>query len=641
MTPDRATSYPRASTLDLQASGIPPQPSTPGLAHGSATPRARYRADVDGLRAIAVLSVLIFHMEWKNGPFSGGFVGVDIFFVISGYLISGIILSDLDKSRFSILSFYERRIRRIVPALVAVLATTCVLAYTLLLPSEMEDFSRSLLATIFSASNFYFWQHSSYFDSPLSSPLLHTWSLAVEEQFYLLFPLFLLLATRFFKPRLRAAVAVVAAVSFLLSAVGAYKDPNTTFYMLHTRAWELLLGTMLALKMFPPFWKNAVARNIATFAGLAAIGAAVHWLRETTPFPGIAALLPCVGSALIIGAGEAGPSLVSSALSFRPLTFIGLISYSLYLWHWPIIVFNEISGFLGDAADSHRLKMFLIILVSMVAATLSWHFVERPFRSGRLRLSGAPLFRLVAAVATAFVLFSAAALYSGGLSFRFSPEALAVASHLGRDRAHMRLGSCFVVNSFHDFDPNVCLHQTSSTKNLVLAGDSHAAVLWDGMSTLLPGTNVMEAASKGCKPYTDYTGIGMCDQTMRYLYDTYLPQHHVDALLIQGRWVESDIPKIANLVLWARLHSIPLVLLGPVQEYDAPLPRLLAYSINNHDPQLPYRHRVAASSILDRRLQSLSHDIWRIRYISLITATCPSGRCPEYADYPTASHAHR
>src|SRR5271168_545230 len=203
----------------------------------------RYRADIDGLRAVAVLSVLGFHL--RIGMFRGGFVGVDIFFVISGYLIGSIILHDLAAGRFSFGRFYERRVRRIIPALLAALAVTAVLAYVYFLPGELVAFAKSLLAAVLSASNFYFWTQSSYFSAPAEmKPLLHTWSLGVEEQFYVCLPIFLFLAHRYFPRRLRLSVVLVALASFVLSAVGAFRAPASTFYLLHTRAWELLVGVL-------------------------------------------------------------------------------------------------------------------------------------------------------------------------------------------------------------------------------------------------------------------------------------------------------------------------------------------------------------------------------------------------------------
>jgi peptidoglycan/LPS O-acetylase OafA/YrhL len=594
----------------------------------------KYRADIDGLRALAVLSVVAFHMQTRFGPFGGGFVGVDVFFVISGYLISSVIFSEIDNSRFSLVAFYERRIRRIFPALLVMMFLVSVLAYIYLLPAELQDFARSLFAATCSFSNFYFLKHSGYFDSPLSNPLLHTWSLAVEEQFYIIFPLLLVAVRRLFPRRLRLSVAVLALLSLAISAIETYINPTFAFYMPYTRAWELLLGTILSMKLFPAI-RSVSLRNCATVAGLALILFAVHYYSSATPFPGLAALVPCVGAALIIGVGESGGSAVGSLLSWRPVASIGLISYSLYLWHWPIIVFNNMGAFYG-VGTSHRLNMLFIALSSIAAATISWWFVERPFRIGRLRLSGAPLFQLAAFSSAALLALAVIAVLSGGLPYRYPAKAVQVASYLGvkETPANTRMGSCFMTTSytFANYDAHTCLQEVPSTTNDLLIGDSHSAVLWRALATTLPNTNIMEASASGCKPFVDLNGSTTCAQLMRYIYDNYLPGHHIDSLLVVGRWEEKDIPEIGRMVAWSKERGIPIVLFGPVQEYDAPLPRLLAYSIATNVPQYPHQHRLAALSTLDQQLQSLADKVWHIRYISLIRTLCNAESCLEYAD---------
>jgi peptidoglycan/LPS O-acetylase OafA/YrhL len=275
---------------------------------------SRHRDDIDGLRAIAVLLVIAFHMQagllptsashWIGkhisntlafclaaGPM-GGFVGVDIFFVISGFLIGGIILREQSAGTFSIIKFYERRIRRIFPALVAVLLFVSVIGYFALTPPELVNLAKSLLAATFSGANIYFWRNSSYFAEPsLLEPLLHTWSLAVEEQFYLVFPLLLLLLHRFLRNHLKLAIVLLTLSSFVASVIGTHHDPTGTFYLAHTRAWELLLGTLVALGVVRPPTSNR-SRNIVASAGLALIAIAAFFYTSATMFPGAAALPP-------------------------------------------------------------------------------------------------------------------------------------------------------------------------------------------------------------------------------------------------------------------------------------------------------------------------------------------------------------
>jgi len=597
--------------------------------------RLAYRADIDGLRAVAVLLVVACHIGIYR--FRGGFIGVDVFFVISGYLISSVIFSEIAASQFSLLSFYERRIRRIVPALIVMLAGTSVLAYRYLLPVEMADFAKSLVAATFSQSNFYFWSQSGYFDAPAAlKPLLHTWSLAVEEQFYILFPLFLMAVRKLFPARLRFSIVVIAAFSFAASAFGAYRYPSSTFYLAPTRAWELLLGTILALKMFPEI-SGVIRRNIATLSGTGLILLAAVFFSATTPFPGLAALAPCLGAALIIAGGETGGSLVGRALSSKPAVFVGLISYSLYLWHWPIIVFQKIGTILVNGS-SDRVGGLIAFAVSFVVAILSWKFVELPFRNGRLKVSGKPLFG--AAFASSFLVaaFAACMLITHGLPSRFPSEAVRVASYLDYGtKDEYREGTCFVLPSAksESFDPSTCLRQDPAKKNYLLIGDSHAAALWYGLAKTLNGVNVMQATAAGCKPTLQNVREAsiQCTDLMKFVFTDYLTTHHVDSLLIAARWERSDLPRLTETITWARRHEIRVTVFGPMLQYDSSLPRLLATSIRDNDPTIPYSHRVAECARLDTEMSATAETTWQVRYVSFFKKLCRGASCIEYAGH--------
>ena len=344
-------------------------------------PRTRlgYRPDIDGLRAISILFVFAYHL----GVFRvfGGFIGVDVFFVISGFLISSILFREMEESRFSLLAFYGRRVRRIFPALAGMILFTAGAAGIYLLPSQREGFTRSLLAAVFSVSNIYFLQQSHYFHPNWSKPLLHTWSLGVEEQFYVLFPLFLIAVRRCLPGRFREAILSVTAFSFLSSVYGVYAYPAETFYLPATRLWEFLLGTMICLDLFPAI-HSSIGRNALSALGLLLVVVSAFVYSGRTHFPGLPALVPCLGTVLIIVAGETGTSVVGRLLSMKPLVFIGLISYSLYLYHWPIIVFQQISMIQFRHASDRTINT-TILLFSLLIATLSWRLVESPFRKRR------------------------------------------------------------------------------------------------------------------------------------------------------------------------------------------------------------------------------------------------------------------
>jgi len=297
---------------------------TPGRNLSSVSPRTAlsYRPDVDGLRALAVLAVVLFH--YRVPGFSGGFVGVDIFFVISGYLITGLIVKETAENRFSLRRFYERRVRRIFPALFAMLAVATVAAALLFFPTSFERFGKSLLATAVFGSNFEFWREAGYFDvSADQKPLLHLWSIAVEEQFYLIFPALILLIGMRSKLKLIMAVATVFAASLAFSIWCIYHAHMAGYYLLPSRMWELMLGALLAIGRLhvPEKWK---LHELAAAAGLVLIAYGAFRYSHATPFPGVAALAPCLGAALVIAAGEGAG--INRVLSLRPVVFVGLIS---------------------------------------------------------------------------------------------------------------------------------------------------------------------------------------------------------------------------------------------------------------------------------------------------------------------------
>ena len=332
-----------------------------------------YRPDIDGLRAIAVLSVVLYHAGLPG--FSGGFVGVDIFFVISGYLISGIIWRDLGRGHFSLADFYARRIRRIFPALCAVLATSAIAAWFLLIPADLIALGKSLNATALFYSNFQLLKEVGYFDAPaMDKPLLHTWSLSVEEQFYAVWPLLLLATARLLPARrVLPLLLVLAATSLILAQLKLGQHPKDAFYVSYYRMWELMTGAALAIAS--PFILPRRAAALIATAGLAAIAYAVLFYNSAMPFPGLTALAPCLGAALIIAAGGSRNP-VSSALGLGPFRFVGLISYSLYLIHWPLLSFAHL--YLNDVLALPQ-RLFLV-LASVFLAFMSWRLIETPFR---------------------------------------------------------------------------------------------------------------------------------------------------------------------------------------------------------------------------------------------------------------------
>lgn len=367
----------------------------------------KYRREIDGLRALAVLPVIFFHAGFK--AFEGGFVGVDIFFVISGYLITNIILSDLNAGKFSIVTFYERRARRILPALFFVMLCCLPFAWLWLVPTHLEDFCQSMAAVSVFSSNILFWRESGYFGVASElKPLLHTWSLAVEEQYYLFFPLFLLGLWKMRKRWIFGSLALVAIVSLLLAQWGAYNKPAATFFLLPTRGWELAIGALIAFYFL--YKKNHAAfiaerkktSEVFGFVGLALIGFSIVLFDKNTPFPSVYALLPTVGTALIIIFSNSGTA-VGRLLGTRLLVGIGLISYSTYLWHQPLFVFARHWSF----AAPGTLLLLTLSALSILLAYLSWRFVEVPFRD-RQAINRSNIFRFALGGSLAFAVLGMA-----------------------------------------------------------------------------------------------------------------------------------------------------------------------------------------------------------------------------------------
>ncbi len=332
-----------------------------------------YRNDIDGLRAIAVLTVVAFHFDLRTiAP--GGFVGVDVFFVISGFLITKIIYDDISSNKYSVIDFYDRRMRRIFPALFLIFVCCIAATYFLRLQSLATLTARSLTSSALFVSNILFYKTYGYFDEAAAlNPLLHTWSLSVEEQFYVLFPIFVF-AVRRLPPIVRtASILTITAGSLLYSAWLVKTDISGAFYLVQSRAWELMVGALLANSTLPPIADLRIAEIVAV-VGLGLIAGSVLFLHDTIAFPGFAAVPACAGAASIIYSSSSTRTKVSQILGSWPFRFIGLISYSLYLWHWPVIVFYKYFR------EPNRVEKLGLVAFCIVMAALTWQFVERPFR---------------------------------------------------------------------------------------------------------------------------------------------------------------------------------------------------------------------------------------------------------------------
>ncbi len=459
----------------------------------------QHRPEIDGLRAVAVLPVVLFHAGVT--AFSGGYVGVDVFFVISGFLITGLIKEDLETGRFSILGFYNRRVRRILPALVFTALLTSVAAFAWLLPSFLVDYSKSLVSVSTFLSNFYFWKFSGYFEnSALLRPMLHTWSLAVEEQFYIFMPIAAYVVYRFIGKRWLLIFGAGFIASLALSIYATQVGPTANFFLLPTRAWELLLGALLSIL---PARRNAGHLGQALSAlGLALIVYAVFAYDEATPFPGAAALAPCVGAGLAIYFAHPTQTFVGRLLTLKPMLFIGLISYSLYLVHWPIAVFWR---YLTLEAPN-TIAATSILALSIAIAAFSWRFVERPFR----KRGGASNLQVIGVGLAALALIGvigAVGWATNGWPQRFpaqqaQPQSAAEAANQWRN------GECFFEGDldFSNWSAESCVINAGGETPVLLWGDSFAAHYVPGIIATAAGgpTRIYQYTAAGCPPALSY-----------------------------------------------------------------------------------------------------------------------------------------
>lgn len=460
-----------------------------------------YRPEIDGLRAIAVIPVILFHAGFEL--FSGGFIGVDVFFVISGYLITTIILSEKDQGTFSLLNFYDRRARRILPALFLVIFFSLPFAWLWLFPSDMKDFSQSLVAVSTFSSNILFWLETGYWgvDNELK-PLLHTWSLAVEEQYYLLFPIFLMVMWRFRKRWIFASFALFAIISFLISQWGAYNHPTANFFLLPTRAWELAIGAIIA---FLFLYKKTALNNLIThkptneilgFIGLFMIFYSIVKYNELTPFPSSYTLTPTIGAALII-VFSSKRTLVGKLLASKLLVGVGLISYSIYLWHQPLFAFARHRSL----TEPSKLLLFTLSLLSLLLAYLSWRYVEKPFRT-----KGAISRRTVAKFALSASVLYLTIGFSGHITNGFNGYDIENRPTQESIEARLRPnhGLDDACEGSFTLSPDC---RTSDTPEILIWGDSHAMHLVQGIMSSNPDAKIIQLTKSVCGPFFDIAPV--------------------------------------------------------------------------------------------------------------------------------------
>ncbi|WP_282348528.1 acyltransferase family protein [Pseudomonas sp. PS01301] len=497
----------------------------------------KYRPEIDGLRSLAVLPVILFHAGFSL--FSGGFVGVDVFFVISGYLITSIILAEMTKGDFSLLRFYERRARRILPALFVMLLVCLPMAWMWLDPPDLKAFSKSLAAVPLFSSNLLFWRESGYFDAAAEmKPLLHTWTLAVEEQYYLLFPLLLMAGWRLGRRTVVAILAVLALASLALAEHGARQESVAAFYLLHARAWELLVGSFIAfyLARRPRSTASSWHAQAGSLLGVAMIGYGVLAFDHATAFPGFNALLPTVGAGLVILFAHPGNP-VGRVLASRPLVGIGLISYSAYLWHQPLFAFARNNSLVAPTPTT----MLGLSGLSLVLAWLSWRFVERAFRDRR-HVPAARLWRYSASASLLFVALGITGFVNNGFSQRFDVDPGIMTAF---EDPHIR-DACDTNYDGKGWGMDFCLFGADRQRqaaDVAVFGDSHAEALLPAFDAAGKryDRRIAHIGMGGCPPLLGVDvavgnyAPGACPALAQREYD-YVKAHGIKTVVLVSRW---------------------------------------------------------------------------------------------------------
>jgi peptidoglycan/LPS O-acetylase OafA/YrhL len=513
----------------------------------------RYRPEIDGLRAVAVIAVVAYHGGLGAG---GGYVGVDVFFVISGFLITSLIIKDLEEGTFRMARFWERRVRRIMPAMVVVVAATVVAGWFLLLPSDYAELGKSTAFQAAFGANVFFWLNGGYFDGPAEEkPLLHTWSLAVEEQFYLFIPLILFGLFRWQSLRRHGPMLLLflagIALSLGASIFALHRAPSATFYLLPTRAWELLCGSCIAIMPTSSLPKGRSFREVAAWAGLCGIVIPCFFYTNTTPFPGLAAVPPCLGTAVLIWAtgkpDTADGSIVTLArlLATRPIVFVGLISYSFYLWHWPLFAYSR-NWSLQAIPTPFRVGL---VAAAFLLAVLSWRFVETPFRKKTVCKTRRAIFAFGGASIAAVFVVGFSLMLSHGIPSRLPPEAVRYANAKndktfihGLTAKDAEAGKFIPIGS-----------PASKAPAVVVWGDSHAMAVMPAFDEVLKekGMGGLQATTPGVAPVLGArwrTRFGIPEaKAFNDAVFAYITAHKIHDVVLAARWesytdMNGDVP---------------------------------------------------------------------------------------------------
>jgi len=492
-----------------------------------------YRPEIDGLRALAVMPVLFFHAGFSL--ISGGYIGVDVFFVISGYLITSIIQREISGNRFSIINFYERRARRILPALLVVCLACIPFAYYWMLPFELKSFFDSIISINLFSSNFLFWRESEYFSAAAElKPLLHTWSLSVEEQFYVFFPVFLLFLNRFKHSIILLAVLVITLISLALADYAVTHHSTANFYLLPTRIWELGIGALLSISSAHWIKTNYLTAQIGSILGIIGIVFSIFYFDNTTPFPSRWALIPVLSTALIIAFAKP-ENFVGKLLSQKAIVGIGLISYSTYLWHQPLFAFTRIRM---ENAPTTGMYLALIIL-ALFLGYITWRLIETPFRNKK-KVSRKQIFSNAAIFISFLIGVSLIGHFKSGIFNE--KQAIAAEKQVWRKDYNPRAPECHGDSNFYIDPEKACTYNPKLKTRFAIWGDSHAL----GLAHILAASlkkhkyDLMHFTYSACPPtvgiYKVAEPASQCTQYNDAVLKTINNNKDIEIVVMHGRW---------------------------------------------------------------------------------------------------------
>lgn len=583
-----------------------------------------YRPDIDALRALAVMSVIFFHI--KAGLLPGGFLGVDIFFVISGYLITKIILGHEGSTKSFFPEFYERRIRRLIPPAIPVVIVSFIAGLIWLSPGQMESLSKSIIAYSGFVSNWLFLTEVNYFDVPAHyKPLLHTWSLSVEEQFYLLFPIIILTLKKIHAKWVTAFYVLVFITSLALSYFFMfYGNTEAAFFNSFARFWEIALGGLLACNVIPKINSKVFQESLAAFGLLMIIGS-LFLVRETMDYYGLGSLVPTIGTAMVIHAKSQG---LGKLISLPPARAIGLISYAMYLWHWPLFVYIKFA--FPSAGALHYLAA---IALTILLATLSYFLIEQPIRKKTFLKSSRSAYIFFIVTSIVFVGISLATLVGKGWPQRFTA---AQNYSSNRDlqivdwRAKTQQNICWIDYRFNVGDAvRNCTQDVQGKKNILVIGDSHAAHLMPGLRKNYPKVKFSLLAVNSCTlTKRKAEKRKACNDLTDWVDETDFSQF--EAVIFSSRNVRETPKNLAT-----RLDKISsqttLYYIGPIPYFEPNMPTLFPTLTGKVSDEEIYKRFEAAMDVAqfekDRVLKEQFGNNSDINYISMIDIVCPDGKC--------------